>query len=87
MLRPIIVAADVCTKSNDVEQLTDRQQVIDNTGFRPEVSDAGYYSEDNLTFLEQQGVEASSRIKLSTVNGELRRPCEVEYQKMQPAST
>jgi len=57
----IIVAADVCTKSNDVEQLTDQvNQVIDNTGFRPvEVSaDAGYYSEDNLTFLEQQGVEA-----------------------------
>lgn len=57
----IIVAADLTNNASDVVHLKDQiEQVIANTKKIPKEAsaDAGYFSEDNLEFLEKWGIEA-----------------------------
>ena len=56
----IIVAADFSNQASDCPQLKEQiEQVLENTVRHPkEVSaHAGYYSEDNTTFLKEQGID------------------------------
>jgi transposase len=57
----IIVAADLSNQAADSPHFQDiHHQVEQNTGRRPKESsaDAGYYSEDNVGFLKEKGIEA-----------------------------
>jgi hypothetical protein len=57
----IIVAADVTDEPNDKSRVEPAmKQIEENLGQRPKElsADAGYYSEGNVTFLEENGVEA-----------------------------
>ncbi|HOK54593.1 MAG TPA: IS1182 family transposase [Armatimonadota bacterium] len=57
----IIVAADISNQAADTVHLTDIvRQVIENTGqvIKEVSADAGYYSEENLKFLERENIEA-----------------------------
>ena len=57
----IIVAADISNQAADTVHLPDIvHQVIENTGqvIKEVSADAGYYSEENLIFLERENIEA-----------------------------
>ena len=57
----IIVAADISNQAADTVHLPDIvRQVIENTGqvIKEVSADAGYYSEENLIFLERENIEA-----------------------------
>jgi transposase len=57
----IIVACEVSNNASDSEELPGQiRQVKENTGRRPREAsaDAGYYSEENLKILEEEGIEA-----------------------------
>jgi len=57
----IIVAADISNQAADTVHLPDIvHQVIENTGqvIKEVSADAGYYSEENLIFLERKNIEA-----------------------------
>ena len=56
----IIVSADVTNQANDSPHLTSQiEEVIKNTGRKPKESsaDAGYYSDDNLEFLDEKEID------------------------------
>jgi transposase len=57
----LIIAADVTTETNDKQQIEPMvKAVIENLGKAPKTlaADAGYFSEDNLTFLRTETIEA-----------------------------
>ena len=56
----IIVAADVTQETNDKRQLEPMvEQVKENTGSKPKVlsADNGYYSEGNVEYLQEEGID------------------------------
>lgn len=57
----IIVAADLSNMASDCQHLPEQiEQVKENTGRKPREAsaDAGYFSEDNLKYLQREGIEA-----------------------------
>ena len=56
----IIVAADLSNQASDCPHLKGQiEQVLENTGRHPKEAsaDAGYYSDGNIAFLEEQGID------------------------------
>jgi hypothetical protein len=57
----VIVAADITIESNDKKQIEPMvNRIEENLGTYPKKlsADAGYFSEDNITFLQQREIEA-----------------------------
>ena len=57
----IIVAADVVNEENDLHQVEPIIQNVKNTlGYKPTIvlADAGYFSYENLEFLQEEGIDA-----------------------------